>query len=442
MRKRFAINVACYLLAFIFIANSYIIICEKPIILTCVLPLFLFINALAGVFTGKCKGLRLKACYHGALVLTVFVISAFVSLIYHIIIAFIIIPNDYMTLVWSALFCIIAHVILFWNGIICVYLTSLQLGIKHRVIGAVCGMIPVLNLIALSFIIKITLKEVEFESEKQTLNAQRRALRLCATKYPILLVHGVFFRDNKYFNYWGRIPKELEINGAKIYYGNHQSAASIADSAVELKNRIAEILAESGAEKVNIIAHSKGGLDCRYAIGKLGIAPFVASLTTVNTPHRGCIFAEYLLDKIPNEIQMRVANTYNNALKKLGDKSPDFLAAVGDLTYSYCQQLDRELITPSGVLCQSIGSVIKKATNGKFPLNFSYHLVKYFDGENDGLVSTDSFEWGSSYKLLVPTGKRGISHGDVIDLNRENFDGFDVREFYVELVHDLKIKGL
>lgn len=41
----------------------------------------------------------------------------------------------------------------------------------------------------------------------------------------------------------------------------------------------------------------------------------------------------------------------------------------------------------------------------------------------------------------VPFAPGGISHGDVIDLNRENIPGFDVREFYVDLVHDLKERG-
>ena len=43
--------------------------------------------------------------------------------------------------------------------------------------------------------------------------------------------------------------------------------------------------------------------------------------------------------------------------------------------------------------------------------------------------------------MIAPTGPRGISHGDMIDLNRENIDGFDVREFYVQLVSDLKNMG-
>lgn len=68
-------------------------------------------------------------------------------------------------------------------------------------------------------------------------------------------------------------------------------------------------------------------------------------------------------------------------------------------------------------------------------------MVKYFDGKNDGLVSIKSFPWGENYTLLTVKGNRGISHGDMIDLNRENIKGFDVREFYVQLVSDLK-KGI
>ena len=82
------------------------------------------------------------------------------------------------------------------------------------------------------------------------------------------------------------------------------------------------------------------------------------------------------------------------------------------------------------------------AGGGRFPLNFTYCLVEYFDGKNDGLVGEKSFPWGTDYRYLTVRGKRGISHGDMIDLNRENFPDFDVREFYVQLVHDLKKRGL
>lgn len=442
MKTRFNISFYIYTILLSIIANSYLIIRNHPLALWLIVPLFLLINVLAGVFSLRTQSKRLTICYHGSLLLSVFAISVLLSFIIHIVLAIQTIPENHTTFLWSSLFCIGVHVFLFWNGIICVYVTSGQLGVKHRVIGVICGMIPIANLFALNSIIRITLREVFFEVEKEQVNVARKAEQICATKYPLLLVHGVFFRDTKYFNYWGRIPKELEQNGAKIYYGNHSSAASVADSATELSARIKEILKETGAEKINIIAHSKGGLDCRYALSELDMAPYIASLTTINTPHKGCLFADYLLTKIPEKTKSQVASLYNKTLKKLGEESPDFLLAVNNLTDSYCQELNTKLHTPSDVYCQSVGSVMPKAAGGTFPLNFSYHLVKYFDGPNDGLVSANSFEWGENYTLLEPVHNRGISHGDMIDLNRENIDGFDVREFYVKLVSDLKNRGL
>ena len=342
---------------------------------------------------------------------------------------------------FNALVIVLLEAVVFWNGMIRVYITSVQLGIKHRVLAALCGWIPFLNIWYLRKIIRIVAEEAEFETEKWELDEIRAESEICKTKYPILMVHGVFFRDFRYLNYWGRIPKELKRNGATVYYSQQQSAAAVEDSGKELAVRIREILKETGCEKVNIIAHSKGGLDSRAAIAHCGMAPYVATLTTINTPHRGCIYAEYLLNKVPETARQKVVAAYNATLKRLGDENPDFLAAVTDLTESAC--LARNETTPDvpGVVYESVMSYCKKAQGGKFPLNVTYPIVKHFDGKNDGLVSVDSAKWGTKFTLLEPEGKRGITHGDVVDLNRENIPGFDVREFYVNLVADLKNRG-
>ena len=172
-----------------------------------------------------------------------------------------------------------------------------------------------------------------------------------------------------------------------------------------------------------------------------GAAPYVASLTTISTPHRGCIFADYLLDKIPAKIQKSVARKYNAALRKFGDHDPDFLAAVRDLTASACARRNEELPNHPDVFYQSVGSRMNSASSGRFPLNMAYPLVRHFDGANDGLVSVDSAVFGEHFTLLTTEEGRGISHGDTIDLNRENIPGFDVREFYVNLVKNLKNRG-
>ena len=331
--------------------------------------------------------------------------------------------------------------ILFWNGIIRTYIFSEQMGIKWRAIGIICGFIPIANIIVLTKIIKIADLEYKTEVEKLILNNSRKEQEICKTKYPILLVHGVFFRDFRFFNYWGRIPDELKKNGGEIYYGNQQSAASVEECGREIAERIRTIVNESGCEKVNIIAHSKGGLDSRYAISFFGADKYVASLTTVNTPHKGCQFADYLLNIAPEKLKKSVADKYNRILKKLGDNNPDFLSAVQDLTAESCIKRNELCKNSENVYYQSIGSKALKATSSHFPLNLSYHLVKYFDGENDGLVAVDSMNWGESFKLFKPHKNRGISHGDMIDLNRENIDGFDVRETYVEIVSGLKKMG-
>lgn len=384
---------------------------------------------------------RFNICAWGNKCLRMFLITSLCSIICQAVMALSIRPDTWKNIAISVAVAFVMEAILFWIGIILVYTTSTQLGIKIRVLGTIFGMVFPINLIMLGKIINTTTREVNFEWKKCLLNEERKEEKICATKYPLLLVHGVFFRDYKLVNYWGRIPDELIRNGATIYYGEHQSALSVKDSGKELAARVKEIVDKTGCRKVNIIAHSKGGLDSRMAVFAHDLEPYVASITTINSPHRGCQFADYLLSVIPDKVTKTTAVTYNAALRKLGDKNPDFIAAVEDLTSNNCAKLDKLMTKPENVYCQSFGSKINKIIDGKFPLNFSYALVKHFDGCNDGLVGEDAFEWGDKYTFLNNKYNVGISHGDIIDLNRENMPGFDVREWYVELVSDLKNKG-
>lgn len=442
MRRYLTLPNIIYFILISILLNSYMLIKRSPYSLIWIIPLFVLLNLLAGMRPRGTKKLRIRVCNHGAVLLTLFTLSLIPSLIWHILLAIHTLPGAYTDLLFSALFCILASALLFCNGILCVYCTSSQMGIKWRVIGALCGMIPILNLIVLANIIRVAANEVAFEIQKERVARDPVLATACSTKYPIILVHGIFFRDNTLFNYWGRIPQTLQLYGATIYYGQHQSALTVRESARELTARIKLIVERSGCEKVNIIAHSKGGLDCRYAISELGLAPYVASLTTINTPHRGCIFAENLLHKTPEKIKNSIASAYNATLRELGDETPDFLAAVRDLTANACKERNEKLTCPAEIYTQSVGSVMSHARKGQFPLNVTYRYVKGFDGENDGLVGEASFAWGEKYTLLRTNGKRGISHADIIDLTRRTLRDFDVLAFYTDLVRDLCQRGL
>ena len=339
------------------------------------------------------------------------------------------VPAPYSAPRWVAL---VANLLVFLplvgallvNGFFRVAFTSKHLRVVWRVLLLFLWWLPFFNIYLFSRVLKTVRREYYFERARQGAEAAHIESEDCKTRYPIVLVHGIFFRDWQLFGYWGRIPDALRRCGAQIYYGGQQSALPVAQSGEELARRLRDVLRETGAEKVNIIAHSKGGLDSRWAITKLGLAPQVASLTTINTPHRGCVFAQRLFHT-------------------LGDTSPDFLGGVQDLTRETCLAFNAAVPDAPDVFYQSVTSTMRKASSAGFPLNFTWHLVKRYDKEaNDGLVARTSAEWGHFLGCLTVPGKRGISHGDMIDLMREDVPGFDVREFYIGLVKGLKARGL
>ncbi len=342
--------------------------------------------------------------------------------------------------IFSAAMPVLAIALIIFSGIIRISLNARQLKLKNYLALICFWWLPIVNVFVIGKFHKIAGREYIVESSRIELENARAENEICHTKYPVILVHGIFFRDWHFFNYWGRIPAALIRNGAEIYYGKQQSSGSVARSAEEIRETILKVIKETGAEKVNIIAHSKGGLDSRYAISRLGMDKYVATLTTINTPHKGCDMVDHLLNKIPSSIVRVIAKRYNGIFSKLGDENPDFMAGVHDLSAVRAGKYDEEMPDSPFVSYRSVMTVMRSASSSGFPLNIGYRIIKKLNGENDGLVWERSAVHGE-YFLIRPTNKRGISHGDVIDLNRENITGFDVREFYVDMLFRLRQEG-
>ncbi len=353
-----------------------------------------------------------------------------------------------------AFWCWMGGSLLFSAAFLLILLLSglLRVGIAARqvkwywylLLWLVCWM-PLINLIPLLHICRTAQREIRFEAARLELDEVRKENEICKTRYPILMVHGIFFRDWQLFNYWGRIPAALKKNGAQVYYGKQQSAQSIAQSAAELAEQMRAVLAETGAEKLNIIAHSKGGLDTRYALKELGMAQYVASLTTINTPHHGCAWVDDILEHISPALAEWIARRYEGIFRGLGDKSPDFLAGVRDLTAAHCKEFHAAHPIHPEIYYHCVMSEMRSILSAPFPLFLGYFCIRRHDrrAHCDGLVPVDSARLeGAAFTLLPKTKFRGISHGDMIDLNRENIEGFDVREFYVGIVKELKERGL
>ena len=266
------------------------------------------------------------------------------------------------------------------------------------------------------------------------------------TKYPLVLIHGAGFRDLKWPVYWGRIPAVLEKEGAEIFYGLQDCWASVETNAEAITRRIDEILQETGSEKVNIIAHSKGGLDARMAASSFGCGDKIASITTIATPHHGSGTIDKLF-AIPRSVWNVAAFAVNNWIRVVGDKKPDFLKLCEDFTTERMAAFNENNPDVPGIYYQSFACVMKHPFSD-INLSTANAIINCLEGENDGLVTVESAGWGQKHTILRSNTFRGISHLDAIDLRRSCFTRkngpgvSDICDVYIGIVQDLKERGL
>ena len=264
-------------------------------------------------------------------------------------------------------------------------------------------------------------------------------------RYPILMLHGVGFRDLKWPLYWGRIPRALTGMGAELHYGNQDCWARVEDNAKTVRARIRQILEETGAEKVNIIAHSKGGLEARMAASSLGMGGYIASITTLGTPHRGSKTIDRLL-KAPGSLFNIASFAVNNWIGLIGDTKPDFYAVCRDFSTEYAAAFNRDNPDVPGVYYQSFAGVMKTPLSD-VNLSTASFIVNLIEGPNDGLVSVESAKWGDSFTLLIGCTGRGVSHYDEIDFRRSPLSGktgegvSDICDVYRGIVTGLAQRG-
>ena len=272
------------------------------------------------------------------------------------------------------------------------------------------------------------------------------ALNSGKTRYPVLMVHGVGFRDLKWPLYWGRIPNALSDIGTELFYGQQDCWARIEDNAKSLKARVRQILDETDSEKVNIIAHSKGGLEARMVASTLGMGGQIASITTIGTPHRGSKTIDRLL-KAPDSLFNIASFAVDNWIGLIGDTKPDFYAVCKDFSTEYAEKFNKENPDVPGVYYQSFAGVMRTPLSD-INLSTANVIVKMIEGDNDGLVSVESAKWGEAFTLLTGRTNRGVSHYDEIDFRRAPFssrssgDGVaDICDVYKSIVYDLVERG-
>ena len=156
------------------------------------------------------------------------------------------------------------------------------------------------------------------------------ALGLCAslpalantqaqTKNPIVLVPGIFAFDSiASIDYWYQIPSALQSQGAKVHVPKINAFDSSAKRGESLIAQLEQIRAASGGtvKKFNLIGHSQGGLTARYVMNTR--PDLVASVTTLNSPHKGSPLADLVTGIAPpGSLQGVAFDVFANAVGNL-----------------------------------------------------------------------------------------------------------------------------
>ncbi|KAL0096121.1 Alpha/Beta hydrolase protein [Phycomyces blakesleeanus] len=280
-----------------------------------------------------------------------------------------------------------------------------------------------------------------------------------APRAPIVLCHGLYGFDlwgpdafpALQFHYWQGIEDALAKLGAKVIVTGVPKTGSIRERAQELHAVLKAIMKD---KDVNFVAHSMGGLDCRYLLSHIKDRPYrPRSLTTICTPHQGSPVMDWFRDHVGvgeqkpgNPCNQRSLSAMTVSMKNSVTRTEEFATAsmmayynhhhnnndddddlhnqkllnlklklgllpkamidyfdepaYGNLTTDYCQEFFNPN-TPDdlGVQYYSYGAAAKIPAWSSL-LSTPWQIVKDKEGDNDGIVSIKSAKWGKYIKTV------------------------------------------
>ena len=257
------------------------------------------------------------------------------------------------------------------------------------------------------------------------------------TKYPIVLVHGIMLKDILCIKAFGKIEKVLSEAGEAVYTSNHDGLGTIEDNASQLKRFINEILEKENTDKVNVIAHSKGGLDTLYMINSLNMGEHVASVTFLCTPHKGSVIADKIF-ALPRIVKGTLAFWLNFWYQIFGDENPNALKVCEQLCTKPEGISAIDSGANTGIFMQSFSANMEKPGDD-FIMGIPHMIHRYCSGSvTDGMVSADSSMFGLYRGHATDF---SISHSQIVDFMAKKSHKEKIYGFYLEICRELSEMG-
>lgn len=286
-----------------------------------------------------------------------------------------------------------------------------------------------------------------------------------STRFPIVLAHGF---DASPTNRWGfnGVAEALKADGHIVEVASVPPYNSPEVRAMFLADHVDAVLERTGAPKVNIIAHSMGGLDTRVLVSGMGYGDRVASVTTISSPHRGTNVADVALGLVPGAADKAIdalAKAWGRSFSEVAEDT-DVRAALTALAESSAPGFDAEYPADPGVFYQSwagASSVFgihnpldNDACEGKMLAHdgasadkmdatlvpmaaLTAHGARLLP--NDGMATVESAKYGK-FQGCIPADHLD-EVGQVGDVGPDRHTGFDHLRFYRNLSFDLAQQG-
>jgi triacylglycerol lipase len=170
-------------------------------------------------------------------------------------------------------------------------------------------------------------------------------------------------------------------------------------------------------ERVHLFGHSKGALDARYMIARLGMVSRVLSLTSIGAPHRGTPLGRI--------VSSSGRGAFRETMRELGD--PEFEARWEELAPA----------SPDVSYFSIVTKIRRPVVFSTFPLfMLTHHIIAKSHGDNDGFIPCSSAAWGRV--LYEGIGDHLSQIAQPLGWTR----GFPAREVYGRILESLDALGV
>ena len=292
--------------------------------------------------------------------------------------------------------------------------------------------------------------------------------------YPIVLAHGFFgfdtFAGLDFLTYFYEVKDDLAAHGELLVFT--PTVDPFNDSltrSARLLQQLEAIRAQTGSAKLNVIAHSQGGLDARIVAHQR--PDLIAAVLTVSTPHHGTPVSDLVAGGLGNPLARAVVDSLTGIIASplwseatrdtsvtaslaqfetgvMRDFNLTWPDAPGVQYFSVAGRSSLRLAeTECGVGVLTRPPFVTDWDDTRDPLSSLLTATAPVISPNpfdpvphDGLVPVESAKWGTFLGCVPADHLDEI--GQVAGLPPGLGNGWRHKPFYVELVKFLRARGL